>query len=277
MPNFVYWRGRKVLTAKAVGPRRQRKLKIPYKDQFLLVLMRLRLGILMHDLVIRFNVSVASCSCIFTTWIKLLSSSIAQALLKWLPKDTIVSNFPDVFKDAGYHKTRCIIDCTEIYIERPKSLFVQATTWSDYKKHNTVKYLVAISPSGYIMFLSDGYGGRTTDQHICQDSPFYRKLEYGDEIMADRGFQIREDLLHYYCHLSVPPGARLNDQMTTTECRTTKEIANLRIHVERAINRIKTYRILKNVMPITLLPLIDDIVHTCGALCNLKPPLIRKR
>ena len=84
--------------------------------------------------------------------------------------------------------------------------------------------------------------------------------------MADRGFQIREDLLHYYCHLSVPPGARLNDQMTTTECRTTNEIANLRIHVERAINRIKTYRILKNVMLITLLPLIDDIVHTCGAL-----------
>ena len=128
VPNFVHWRGRKVLTAKAVGPRRQQKLKIPYKDQFLVVLMRLRLGILMHDLAIRFNVSVASCSCIFTTWIKLLSSSIAQALLKWLPKDTIVSNFPEVFKDAGYHKTRCIIDCTEIYIKRPKSLFVQATT-----------------------------------------------------------------------------------------------------------------------------------------------------
>ena len=39
------------------------------------------------------------------------------------------------------------------------------------------------------MFVSDDYGGRTSDAHICQDSPFYRKLEYGDEIMADRGFQ----------------------------------------------------------------------------------------
>ena len=126
------------------------------------------------------------------------------------------------------------------------------------------------------MFLSDGYGGRTSDVFICQDSSFYRKLEYGDEIMADRGFQIREDLLNYYCTLSIPPGARLKDQMTAAECKKTKEIANLRIHVERAINRIKTYRILKNVMPMTLLPLIDDIVLTCAALCNLKPPLIKK-
>ncbi len=62
-------------------------------------------------------------------------------------------------------------------IERPKSLHVQATTWSDYKRHNTVKYVIGISPSGYIMFISDGYGGRASDQHICQDSSFYEKLK----------------------------------------------------------------------------------------------------
>ncbi len=188
----------------------------------LLVLMRLRLGILIHDLAIRFNISVASCSGIFTTWIKFLSSTLAKALVFWLPKETIISNLPEFFKTAGYSKTRCIIDCTEIYIERPKSLHVQATTWSDYKKHNTAKYLIAISPTGYIIFLSDGYGGRTSDVFICQDSSFYRKLEYGDEIMADRGFQILEDLLHYYCTLSIPPGARLKDQITAAECKKNK-------------------------------------------------------
>ena len=30
--------------------------------------------------------------------------------------------------------TRCIVDCTEIVIERSKSLDEQAATWSDYKK-----------------------------------------------------------------------------------------------------------------------------------------------
>jgi len=278
LPKFVYWCGRKSLCAHKSGrQRKQWKLLISHKSQFLLVLMRLRLGLLMQDLAIRFNISMAYCSSIFTTWIKFLSASLAQALIIWLPKDTVLSNLPSVFKDAGYHKTRCIIDCTEMFIERPKSLHAQAVTWSDYKKHNTVKYLIAISPSGFIMFLSDGYGGRTSDQQICQDSTFYKKIEYGDEIMADRGFQIKEDLLHYYCSLSVPPGARLKNQMTTSECKRTKEIASLRIRIERAINRLKTYRILKTVLPITLLPLIDDIVRTCSALCNLKPPLIKER
>ena len=27
--------------------------------------------------------------------------------------------------------------------------------------------------------------------------------------MADRRFQIKEDLLHFYCKLTVPPGARV--------------------------------------------------------------------
>ena len=118
--------------------------------------------------------------------------------------------------------------------------------------------------------------GRTSDKYICGDSGFYDLLERDDEIMADRGFQIREDLLLRYCFLSVPPGARVKAQMTTSECKRTKDIANLRIHVERAINRIKTYRILKHTLPITMLQHADDIVRTCAALCNLKPLLIQK-
>ena len=62
--------------------------------------------------------------------------------------------------------------------------------------------------------------------------------------------------------------------MTASECKHTKDVANIRIHVERAINRIKTYRIFKSVLPITMLHHADDIVRTCAALCNLKLPLI---
>ncbi len=125
------------------------------------------------------------------------------------------------------------------------------------------------------MHLSDCYGGRTTDQYICQNSGFYNLLEYGDMVMADRGFQIKEDLLHFYCSLVVPPGARAKSQMTTTECSLTKEVADLRINVERAINRLKTFRILKNTLPLTMLPLAYDIIHTFAAICNIQPKLIK--
>ena len=64
------------------------------------------------------------------------------------------------------------MDCTEVFIERPKSLQAQATTWADYKFHNTIKFLVGISPSGFITFLSDSYGGRASDKHIVLDGGF---------------------------------------------------------------------------------------------------------
>lgn len=39
-------------------------------------------------------------------------------------------------------------------------------------------------------------------------------LEFGDEVMADRGFQITEELLARNTRLVIPPGARLKSQMT---------------------------------------------------------------
>ena len=63
--------------------------------------------------------------------------------------------------------------------------------------------------------------------------------------------------------------------MTVAECRQTKMVTNLRIHVERAINRIKELKLLKNTMPIYILPFADNIIKVYAALCNIQPPLIR--
>ena len=41
------------------------------------------------------------------------------------------------------------------------------------KHHNTIKFLVGISPSGFITFLSSSYGGRASDKFITKDSVFY--------------------------------------------------------------------------------------------------------
>lgn len=150
-----------------------------------------------------------------------------------------------------------------------KDLFVQAVTWSDYKHHNTVKFLVGFAPSGYITFLSNCYGGRASDRFICQDSGIFDLLDYGDEVMTDRGFKIKEELFLRYCKLVVPPGARVKAQMTSTECSKTSSIAKLRIHVERANRQIKTYRILTTILPISMLHHV--------AFCNLKAMLINQK
>lgn len=280
---MVYWKGcskaRKATHSKIKRRNNNSNTttrKLSAKNEFLLTLMRLRLGLLNEDLADRFCISTTLCSNIFTSWVKFLRKTLADVLVNWIPKESILEHMPDIYKEKGYGNVRCIIDCSEIFIERSKSLNVQAVTWSDYKHHNTVKFLIGISPTGYITFLSDCYGGRASDKFICNDSGFFELLEYGDNIMADRGFQITEELLLRYCHLVVPPGARLKSQMTFMECSKTKSVANLRIHVERSIRRIKTYRILQTPLPITMLHHVDDIVRTCAAFCNLKSMLIQK-
>ena len=93
--------------------------KLQYKDEFLLVLMRLRLGLLDEDLADRFCISPTHCSNIFKTSIILLSKTVGK-LVAWLPKEFVMETMPKIFKTASHVKLRCITDRSEVFIERPK-------------------------------------------------------------------------------------------------------------------------------------------------------------
>ena len=75
--------------------------------------------------------------------------------------------------------------------------------------------------------------------------------------------------------LLIPPGRRGVSQMSSTDVRLTKDIANRRIYVEKAIRRMKCFRILKFEVPISLMHHLDDIIKTIAGICNLYPPLPR--
>ena len=66
------------------------------------------------------------------------------------------------------------------------------------------------------------------------------------------------------------PGSGKN-QMYRVNVLKTRRIANARIHVERAINRLN---ISTNTVPLTMVPLFNDILLICASLCNLLPPLV---
>ena len=65
-------------------------------------------------------------------------------------------------------------------------------------------------------------------------------------------------------------------QLPPEEVQQGRTIASLRIHVERAIGRIKTFRILKGTctFPISMARLANQVVCICGWLTNFLPALV---
>ena len=51
--------------------------------------------------------------------------------------------------------TRIVSDCTEIFTKRPSGLQARKQSFSSYKHDNTAKFLVGISPSGAVLFVSE--------------------------------------------------------------------------------------------------------------------------
>ena len=161
-----------------------------------------------------------------------------------------------------FPKTRCIIDGVEFKVAVPSSLITHKLLYSDYKSHTTVKVLVGIAPGGGFTFISAAYPGSITDKNIVVKSGLLNPelWERGDAIMADRGFLIDEYLKPLGVELIIPSFLQGREQFEVEEVVTSQQIASERIHVERMINRMKTFRILKTVMPITILPHCDDII-----------------
>jgi len=275
-----YWRGSKRARHTAYHRRYRRTPKkcgpvriLSCQDEFTLTLMKLRLGLTNDFLANIWNISAATCSSILNTWIKFLAKQL-KCLVFWPSKEQIQMYMPQAVR-CKYPNLRCMLDCSETFIDRPRDLKLQSATWSDYKHHNTLKYLVAITPDGLISFISQAWGGRATDRYITQQSGILDLIEPFDLVLADRGFTIREDLLFRNADLHIPPPSSGLQQMSKANVLKTKKIANTRIHVERAINRIKWFKILSNTLPLSLVPLFDNILTVCAALCNLRDPLIK--
>ena len=244
-------------------------------QEFLLAMMRLRLNLPFQDLAYRFNISKSTASRIFDKWIDLMATAL-KFLIKWPDREELQRTMPTDFVQVYGHKVAVIIDCFEVFIERPGDLLARASTWSNYKHHNTVKFLIGICPQGVISFISKAWGGRTSDKYLTENCQILNRLLPGDIVLADRGFNISESVALHGAKLEIPAFTKGKSQLSSLEVEETRRLANVRIHVERVIGLVRQkYQILNGILPIETLysdtstPQIDKIAIVCCALTNM--------
>jgi hypothetical protein len=61
--------------------------------------------------------------------------------------------------------------------------------------------------------------------------------------MVDKGFRINEEIEKLGLKLNIPPFANTGSQMSSADITLTEKIARHRVHVERAIARVKNFKI----------------------------------
>ena len=89
--------------------------------------MKLKLGLLNKDLSVRFDISTSRMSKIFRSLVPLIAAHMTN-LIVGPDHGTIRRHLPRSFK-KNFKDCVCIIDCSEVFIERPKNLTATAQTW----------------------------------------------------------------------------------------------------------------------------------------------------
>uniref|UniRef100_G3MQG1 THAP-type domain-containing protein n=1 Tax=Amblyomma maculatum TaxID=34609 RepID=G3MQG1_AMBMU len=272
--NIRMWSAQQSQPAQQSTPSRMGRPKsLTVENEFFLFLVRLRLGLFEKDLADRFCISIATVSRICITWTSYSFLHLTRMPL-WLSKREVQEEMPSVFR-AKHGSTRIILDATEIRCQSASSLALQSATFSTYKSTNTFKGLIGISPDGTVTFVSNLFPGSISDKECVRQSGFLTlPFDQGDVVMADKGFRINDLLADIGVGLNTPPFLTRN-QFNEEEVQETQEIASLRIHVERRIQRIKNFHIFDRPIPLSLGPVIKEMWVVCTLLTNFQAALVR--
>lgn len=247
-------------------------------QQLLLTLMKLRLNLPFKYLSYRFAISPTTASETFYKTLDVLYDTFKH-LVYWPEREALQKNVPACFKETFGKQVAVIIDCFEVFTETPSNVVNAARCWSNYKHHQTVKFLIGITPQGTISYISEAWGGRASDKFLTENCSFFNLILPGDVVLADRGFLIHDSLEAVGAHLKIPAFTRGKTQLHPTDLENTRNIATVRIHVERVIGLLKKkFQVFQQTIPISMLSkqknghnALDKMVVVCSAFINLCP------
>ena len=202
----------------------------PAIDQFFLVLIKLRRYTTNFELSRMFAIGEADVYNICCTWFRFMALQW-QERSTWCHRDLVQFYMPSGFRSA-FPSTRVIIDGTECPVMKPKLPNAQQSTFSTYKNRNTVEALVGITPGGLCSYVSDAYGGSTSDRQIVERSTLPQSCDQGDSIMSDKGFNVQDIFAPYDVTVNIPTFFRKQNRMQEETVMKDRKVASKSAHRE---------------------------------------------
>ena len=126
--------------------------------------------------------------------------------------------------------------------------------------------------------MSQLYTCSISDKEIVIRSGFLNtlqdKLTVGEilssdaDVMADKCFDIGDELNKVNLHLNIPPFLQNQSAFSEGDVIKTQTVAQHRIHIERAIGKVRRFRIFSSEIPVTMFGLINQIWTVCCILSS---------
>ena len=247
--------------------------KLSVRDEFFLTLIRIRCGFFEAHLAHLFNIGKGTVNRIVTSWINYIYVKLGS-FSTWPTQKQIRETMPESMKNKC-PTLEWIIDACEMQCEWAKSLVTQSQSYSSYKNRNTMKCLVACTPSGQIGFVSKLYTGNISDREIVKRSGFLNMPHNrGACWLVDKGFQIQDLADPLGVKINIPPFVGKQSQLTAEEVYVTQSIASERIHMERVINKIKNFHVFDTPIPLSTVGTVNQTWGVCAWLTMFQNPII---
>ena len=105
-----------------------------------MVLIKLRLNLGDQDLAYWFQITQPVVSRHCDWWMDVLYTSLS-CLVTWPEREELMKTIPEAFQKMCHHYR-----LFEVFVERSTSQTARSQKWSNYNDHNTIKYLLGVTP-----------------------------------------------------------------------------------------------------------------------------------
>lgn len=252
------------------------------RSQLLLTLFKFRHNFTFIDLGHRFCLSKIKAKNIFCAWLYQISDRFQDVYI-WPHRETLKAQVPRHFQQN--------FPCTFVLLKRMKIKVFQERNRSNYSSlpsdevsknsEKTRHGILAVDPRGSVIGCSGLVAGNLSDSELFENCGLKRqlvnlmnngKLDNGDGILCE-GLDIEKDLNEIGLKLNDVAFLKcdISDQLKTMLQR--QHVQNHKILVDKAVNRLKKFRIISQTVPSSLSVSCDKIFQVTAFLTNFQPPL----